>query len=440
MLVSLTAALAAQPRVADAAGFALIEQSASGVGNAFAGAAASAEDAGTIFFNPAGMTRLAGKQVLAGVSAVGPSINFTNQGSTLAPPQPATPLTGGNGGDAGNWSDVPNLYLSWQADDRLWVGLGVNAPFGLHTDYAAGWVGRYQALDSELTTVNINPSIAYRVNDKVSLGVGLSAQKADVTLSKAIDVGTICFNTPGLGQATCTGLGLTPQSVDGAQQLRANGWGYGYNLGALFEIAPDMRVGVSYRSRIQYTLSGTSAFANVPAPLNASPQLQTSAATLALTVPDSASVSVFQIYDEKWDMMADMTWTHWSVFNQLAVQYANGAPASVTNEGWRDTWRFSLGLDYKLDAKWKIRSGLAWDQTPVPSPQLRTARIPDNARTWLAVGASWSFTKGAALDVSYAHLFVANASIDHSEPASGVLIGTYSSSANIASLQLSYRF
>ena len=436
MSLSVSAAFAGHPTAADAAGFALIEQSASGVGNAFAGAAASAEDATTIFFNPAGMTRLPGKQALVAVHAIGASVNFTNQGSTLAPPQPATPLTGGNGGNAGSWSYIPNLYLSWQLNDSLWLGLGVNAPFGLQTDYAQGWVGRYQALNSDLITVNINPSIGYKVNDVVSLGLGLSAQRAEATLSKAIDIGTICSNTPGL----CTGPGLTPQSVDAAQELNANAWGYGFNLGALFQIASDMRVGVSYRSRINYTLSGTSTFSNVPAPLNTNPQLQTSAATAGLTVPDSASLSVFQIFDEKWDMMADMTWTHWSVFNQLVVQFANGAPSSVTTEGWRDTWRFSLGLNYKPDEKWKIRTGLAWDQTPVPSPTLRTARIPDNARTWLAVGASWYFTKGASLDFGYAHLFVANTSIDHTEPAAGVLIGTYSSSVNIASLQVAYSF
>jgi long-chain fatty acid transport protein len=438
--LGVVAALAGYAGAAGAAGFALIEQNASGVGNAFAGGAAAAEDAGTIFFNPAGMTRLPGLQVLAAVHAIGANVNFTNQGSTLAPPAPPQPLTGGNGGNAGGWDYIPNLYLSWQLNESLWLGLGVNAPFGLKTEYEQGWVGRYQALNSELMTMNINPSIAYKVNDKVSLGLGFSAQRAEATLSKAIDVGTICFGTPGLGPAPCTGLGLTPQNADGAQQLEADAWGYGFNLGALFQISPDMRIGVNYRSQIKYTLSGTSTFSNVPAPLNTSPRLQTSAATADLTVPATASVSVFQTFGDKWELMGDITWTQWSVFDELVVNFANGAPSNVTPEDWRNTWRFSLGLNYKFSEQWKLRTGVAWDQTPVPNSTLRTARIPDNSRTWLAVGGSWYFTKGASLDFGYAHLFVANTSIDHTESASGTLIGTYNSSVDIVSLQVVYTF
>jgi long-chain fatty acid transport protein len=437
--LSVLAVLAGYAGVVGAAGFALIEQSASGMGDAFAGGSAAAEDASTIFFNPAGMTRLPGMQVVVGVHAIGPSATFNNQGSTLAPPAPPQPLTGGNGGDAGSWAYVPNLYFSWELNDKLWLGLGVNAPFGLKTEYEGGWVGRYQALNSQLLTTNINPSIAYKVNDKVSLGLGFSAQRASATLSKAIDSSTICLGT--LGGPTCNAFGLAvPQTRDASQELTADDWGYGFNLGALFQISPDMRIGVSYRSQINYTLTGTSTFTGVPAPINQSPQLQTSVATADLTVPDSASVSVFQTFGDKWEMMGDITWTHWSVFDQLVVQFANGAPNNVTPENWQNTWRFSLGLNYKPNEHWKLRTGVAWDQTPVTSSQSRTPRIPDNSRTWLAVGGSWYFAKGASLDVGYAHLFIPNTPIDHTEPASGVLIGNYDNSVNIVSVQLVYSF
>jgi long-chain fatty acid transport protein len=426
---SVVAALAAYAGGAGAAGFALIEQSASGVGNAFAGGSASAEDAATIFFNPAGMTRLPGKQVVVGVHGIDPSTSFTNQSSTL-PPLNTTTSPNGNGGDAGSWAFIPNLYLSWQLNDSLWLGIGVNAPFGLKTEYEQGWIGRYQALTSKLTTININPSIAYKVSDKVSLGFGVSAQRASATLSKAIASSTICA---GLG-LPCVG------APDASQELSADDWGYGYNLGALFQISPDMRIGVAYRSQVRYTLSGTSTFSSVPFPLNTSPTFQTSAATADLTVPASASVSVFQTFGDKWEMMGDITWTHWTAFQQLVVNFANGANPNVTPEDWQNTWRFSLGLNYKLDEQWKLRTGVAWDQTPVPNSTLRTARIPDNSRTWLAVGASWYFTKGASLDFSYAHLFVPNTPIDHTEQASGTLIGNYDNSVNIVSLQVSYSF
>ena len=436
--LSVTAALAVHAGSLSAAGFALIEQSASGVGNAFAGGSAAAEDASTIFFNPAGVTRLPGKQVVVGVHAIDPSVKFANQGSTLAPPAPPLALTGGNGGDAGGWSYVPNLYLSWQLNESLWLGVGLNAPFGLKTEYEAGWVGRYQALNSELKTININPSIAYKVNDKVSLGFGLSAQQADATLSKAIDFGLICTGVPGCG-FTYGG----PQARDGSQELSASDWGYGFNLGALFQISPDMRIGVAYRSRIKYTLSGTSTFSNVPStpfPLSAIPQFQNSAASADLTVPDSASLSVLQTFGDKWELMGDITWTQWTTFNQLVVNFANGAPSNVTTESWQNAWRFSLGMNYRPNEKWKLRSGIAWDQTPVPNSTLRTARIPDNSRTWLAVGASWYFTKNSSLDFGYAHLFVPSAPINHTEQASGTLIGSYDNSVNILSVQVAYSF
>jgi len=404
------------------------------LGNAFAGGAAVTEDAGTIYFNPAGMTRLPGKQVLAAAHAIGTNVKFTNQGSTTL----GQPLTGGNGGNAGGWNAVANLYLSWQLNDSLWLGLGVNSPFGLKTEYEQGWVGRYQALNSELMTININPSIAYKVSDKVSLGFGVSAQRIDATLSKAIDQGTICLGVAPPG--VCNAVVGPPQTADAQQQLSAGDWGYGFNLGALFQISPDMRIGVNYRSQIKYTLTGSSTYSSVNPLFAGNPSFQNTSASADLTVPDSASVSVFQTFGDKWEMMSDITWTHWSVFNQLTVNFANGAPSNTTPEQWLNTWRFSLGLNYKFNEQWKLRTGVAWDQSPVPNPQVRNPRVPDNSRTWLAIGGSWSFAKGASVDVGYAHLFVPDTSINHTESASGTLIGTYNNSVDIISLQVVYSF
>ena len=416
------AALIGASGAVHAAGFALIEQSGSGMGNAFAGSAASAEDASTIYFNPAGMTRLSGKQIVVGAHALRPSAEFNNQGSVTT----GGALRGGDGGDAGDWAYLGNLYLSWGITDSLWLGLGINSPFGLRTEYDRGWIGRYQALTSDLQTINVNPSIAWKVNEMVSLGFGVDIQQAKATLSKAIDVGAV--------------LGV-PQSRDGFQELDADDWGYGFNAGAMFQIAPDMRVGVTYRSRINYTLAGSNGFAGIPSALAAaSSRLRPSGAQADLTVPDSASVSVFQTYSDKWEFMGDITWTHWSTFDEIRVKFDNGAPDNVTPQNWRDTWRFSLGLNYKLNDKWKLRSGVAWDQTPVRDATLRNPRIPDNNRTWVAVGASWYFVPNASLDFGYAHLFIPSSSINHTEPGAGTLNGTYDSSVDILSVQVAYKF
>ena len=167
---------------ASAAAFQLLEQNASGLGVAYAGSAAVADNASTIYYNPAGMTLLPGRNVSVGIAAVGPSYKFRNEGSVG--------LTGGNGGDAGNWGVLPNAYLSWQVAPEWFVGLGVSSPFGLQTKYDDNkWIGRYSSLKSEIRTVNLNPSVAYKATDKLSLGFGLNYQKINAEMSSAFIAG-----------------------------------------------------------------------------------------------------------------------------------------------------------------------------------------------------------------------------------------------------------
>src|SRR5512135_1926263 len=209
---------------AAASAFALLEQS-SGTGNAFAGGAAAAEDATTLFFNPAGMSRLKGKQVTVAGSLISPSAKFTNTGSSGA--------TGGNGGDAGSLALVPNTYMVMELEPALHFGLGVFAPFGLQTEYDPTWIGRFQAIKSKIQTVNLNPAVAYQMSDSVSLGIGLNYQHISGELTNAVNFGVL-----GEGASTITGS-------DSA---------WGYNFGALFNVTPDTRIGLSYRSKIKYTL------------------------------------------------------------------------------------------------------------------------------------------------------------------------------------------
>lgn len=417
MLSSLALAVAGYTGAAGAAGFALIEQSGSGTGNAFAGGAASAEDASTIFFNPAGLTRLPGRQVVLGIHAIKPSAEFSNQGSAA----PLLKPLGTDGGDAGQWGVVPNLYLSWAANDRLSLGLGVNAPFGLKTAYDSNWIGRYQALDSEVRTVNINPAIAYKINDVVSVGAGLNYQTIDATLTRAVNFGPF-------------GEGTAKVSGD------ASAWGW--NLGALFNLGTDMRVGVAYRSQLKYHIEGDVAF-NRPAGVPNAGAAADGGIFTDITVPESASVSVFQKFNEQWDFMGDITWTRWSRLENLNIYRTGGGTLQLTPENWDDTWRFSLGVSYHVNEQWKLRGGVAFDQTPVPD-QFRTARIPDQDRTWLSIGVQWKPTMALAIDVGYAHLFVKDATINDNQGTgvlnNGLLQGTYSNSVDIFSLQMAYSF
>lgn len=422
-----------------AGGFGLLEMSASSLGNAHAGGAAIAEDVGTVYYNPAGLTRLPGRQFAISGSAIRPSAKFENQRSVTA----GGALSGGNGGDAGDWAAVPGLFYAMDAAPNLRFGLGVFAPFGLKTEYDEGWVGRYQALKSELKTININPVLAYRISDAISIGGGLSAQYADVNISSAIDFGTVCVGSP-LGVATCAPLGFLPQQKDGAVKIDGTDWGYGFNLGAMFTPNSAMRYGITYRSKISHELSGGNARftlpAGLPAPLAASPGFTDTGARASVDLPESVNLSGYTDLDSAWAVMGDINWVRWSRFEELRIRRANGTADIVTPEKWRDTWRASVAANYRYNDEWKLRGGLAYDQTPVED-EFRTARIPDNDRTWLAVGAQYKPSKQGTWDFGYAHLIVKDSALNKAEPPiGGTLIGKYSNDVNIISVQYHYAF
>lgn len=420
-----------------ASGFALNEMSAASVGNAHAGTAA-AEDLSTIFFNPAGLTYLPGRQFMIAGSAVRPSAKFTNQGSVSAS---GAPLSGGNGGDAGDWGFVPALYYAMDVSPMLRFGIGVQSPFGLRTEYDEGWVGRYQAIKSELKSVNINPSLAWRVNDQVSLGAGISAQYVDVELTRAIDFGSICVGS--LGLAGCAPSGFLPQARDGAVKIKGNDWAYGFNLGAMFTPAANLRFGAAYRSKISHHLTGDASFAKpagLPIPIALSPTFNNGSVSATLDLPESLSVHGYAELDSKWSVMSDIIWMRWSRFNELRISFANGAADNVTPEEWRNTWRVSAALNYRYNGMWKLRGGIAWDQSPVKDA-FRTPRVPDANRTWLAFGAQYKPTRNDTWDFGFAHLFVKKSSINKAEPpVGGTLIGDYKNDVNILSVQYSRAF
>lgn len=419
--ISVASALLAMSGDAGASAFALIEQS-SGTGNAYAGGAAGAEDASTIFFNPAGMSRLHGNQVAVAGSLIQPSAKFRDTGSTGAVLQTA----GSNGGDAGSLALVPNTYVVTEIQPVLRFGLGINAPFGLQTQYEPTWIGRFQAITSKIQTVNLNPSLAYQMNDNVSLGIGLNYQHISGELTSAV-------NYTAISGGAAPGEGVT--SMTGSDSA------WGYNLGVLIDVMPNARIGLSYRSKLKYTLKGTVSFSSVPGALSAQPALQNGDVTLPITMPDTFSISGFHQLNDKWDMMADATWTGWSKLQQLVVTRTNGAVVQNIPENWKDTWRVAVGSTYHYNEQWLSRIGLAYDQTPVLDAY-RTARIPDSNRTWVTVGGQYKVSAAGKVDFAYAHLFMKDATIASNQAATGAgnLAGTYSNSVDILSVQYAYSF
>ncbi len=425
------------------AGFSLIEQSVSGLGNAYAGGAAVAEDATTIYYNPAGLIRLDGQEIILGSHIISPSAKFHNEGSTHVT---RAALLGDEGGNGGVTVIVPNLYYSRKFSDKVSMGIGINSPFGLATNYDEGWVGRYHALESKVMTVNINPSIAFKITEQLSVGAGFSAQYLKARLSKAIDFGTLdaigAFIPLGIPAGA---LGLTPQSSDGFVSLEGDSWGMTYNLGLLFELSKNTRFGAAYRSRVEHTLRGDADYKDVPVGLTTAPIFRDGEAEASVTLPDSFSISAFHQLNSQWMIMADFTWTNWSLFDELVVDPDNPYQSNdVTVENWQDNYRYSIGVTYMPIKELAIRAGSAYDTSAVKSKEYRTPRIPDSDRIWVAIGASYKLNKMFRFDIGYAHLFVNDPEIDKDpvgeDMLRGGLKGKYEAHVDIFSAQLNLTF
>ncbi len=403
--------------ISHAAGFALIEQGVSGLGNAYAGAAASAEDASTIFFNPAGMTLLDGQQVVAGLHIIKPSTKFIDNGSSAS---------GSNSGDAGNLGLIPNLYYVADIGNDMKLGLGIGVPFGLSTEYDDDWQGRYQAVKSSVEAININPSLAFKVNPQWSIGLGANIQHFKAELTSAVDFSTI------------TG-GTLPAGTDGFADITGSSWGFGYNLGVLFIPSEATRIGLAYRSQVKQSLDGDADF-TLPAGTTLPPLLTAAFADTGISgsidLPSTLSLSLFHQFNDTWALLADVTRTGWSSYQELRIEYDNGRPPSVEENKWEDNNRYSIGVNFTPNQTWIYRAGVAYDETVVPSAELRSARIPGSDRTWLAVGLGYRVSNNLAIDVGYAHLFVKDADIDRRGATGDLLRGSYESSVDILSAQV----
>ncbi len=426
-----------------ASGFAIIESSTSSMGHAFSGAAVNVDDASVFYFNPAGISKLKERQFTEAFLFIRPESVFTNNGSTAA--------TGGelSGSDARIGSDVfvPNFYYSQPLFSGLTFGIGFNAPYGLKTEYNDDWAGRYHAVTSDMKTVNINPGLAWQVNNKLSLGFGVSAQYMDITLISAVDFGAIC--SADLGQADCANIGFKPQENDGFADLEADNWGWGYNFGAMYDVTSSSRLGFGYRSKVKHAVDGKADF-SVPAETafiqNSGRFIDTDFST-EVTLPETVSLGYRHQTTEKLGLMFDWTWTRWSRFEELRIKYDNvKQPDSVTTENWNDSNRFSAGLDYRVDKRLLLRTGIALDETPIPDAAHRTPRIPGNDRRWFTFGFGYIVTQRLSLDFGYAHLFIEDTQINNQFESESIdevkhtLTGRYQSTVNIYSTQVNWKF
>jgi long-chain fatty acid transport protein len=430
LLAALPLALAAVlcGQDAHASAFQLKENSAEGLGRSFAGSAAAPGDCSVVVNNPAAMSEFTGGCFQADVTVINFKTKFDGGGEDFL----GRPLTGGNGGDGGTTQPVPAMYFVHSMDQWA-LGVSLTVPFGFKTEYNDDWVGRYEALKSDLQSPALTFAGSWKLSDEFSLGASFIAQRTSAELSQAIDFGTIL--------AGPTNGALLPQEADGFGSLKGDDWGYGFGLGLLWKPTPNDKLGINFHSQIDHTIDGDGKFL---VPSNIVPLLggafTDSPGKADFDTPAFATASWWHTVDDHISLGADLGYTHWSSFDKLVVHYSNPAqPDSVSNFDWKDSWFASFGGDYRLDNNWTLRAGVAYDQTPTRD-STRTPRIPDGNRTWLSFGLGYKVDDNLKFEAGYVHLWVDDGNVDHVSPTFSTLVGTFESSGNLLAVSGQYRF
>ena len=396
-----------------ASGFALNEQSISSMGTGFAGRSSSAEDASTVFGNPAGMSRLKREQFTVGGAAVIAKTDISGPGSNLG---------GETDGDMVPVVGVPMGYYVKPIDDHWSVGFGVYVPFGLVTDYGSDDAARYWGKKSHVEVVTFQPTVSYAFNDKVSIGFGPTINRIKGELGSSL------INP------------LTPGRNDGEVKIKGDDTAVGYNIGLMVQATDRTRVGLTYHSMVDYKLEGKT---RVSTPLIGPFNGNKFDASLKIKTPESVDFSVTHELDDQWTLYAGSTWTRWSRLESIVVE--NEAPAgyplkTITEEqNWHDTWAHAIGASYKVNKEWVLRTGFTVDQSPTNNHD-RSPRIPTGDRKVFSLGAGWSPNDDMTIDVAYSYLWEEDTKVNQVSATKGSYQAKYENSAHGIGASLTYRF
>ncbi|UZE96340.1 OmpP1/FadL family transporter [Alkalimarinus alittae] len=444
--------LAALPTLSLASGYALNEQSASASGMANAGSAANPENATIQYFNPAGLTHLDKAQVTGGVAFINVDTSFKGSATNTI----GQPVNGSMGGDFVGTAVVPNLYMSTPINDKWAAGIGIFAPFGTSGNYNDDFVGRFFADETELKALAVQPTIAYKVNDQWSVGLGIDFIHAEGTLTKFQDYSALSVTNS------------IPLSMikEGHFDVSGDDNAVGWNFGVMYQPTADTTIGFNYKSKVDIELNGDASITNVPAKTG-NPTAPIAYVTLKekalvpLTLPESVTLSLKQQINTDWAFYAGATWTRWSQFENLDILSGQGTgPVSAlagpkygqagmighVPEQWENVWAFSVGTSYAYSNAVTLKAGYAYDESPIQK-EFRTARVPATDRNWFTVGAQYKMEGDWVLDGALGYLFIDDVKIDeHDYRVDGSQIGysnakgTYELSAYALALQLTKRF
>ncbi|EMR0735934.1 MULTISPECIES: long-chain fatty acid transporter FadL [Citrobacter] len=371
------------------AGFQLNEFSSSGLGRAYSGEGAIADDAGNASRNPALIMMFDRPTFSAGAVYIDPDVNISGK----------SPYTG-RSTDADNIAPtawVPNAHFVMPINEQFGWGASVTSNYGLATEFNDSYiVGEYGG-KTDLKTVNLNLSGAYRLNDSWSFGVGFNAVYADAKIERYS------------GEQTAA----LPKVSQKIASLKGDEWGYGWNAGILYELDKNNRYGLTYRSEVKIDFdgdykSGIRTQANaLPGAGTVFPWGTTNATvpgSLTLNLPEMWELSGYNRVAPQWAIHYSMAYTSWSQFQELKATGTNGQTLFYKEEGFKDSYRIALGTTYYMDKSWTFRTGIAYDDSPVPASK-RSISIPDQDRLWLSAGTTYAFNDDASIDVgvSYMH-------------------------------------
>ncbi len=422
--------------VASASGFQISENTAQALGRAYAGREAAGNDASVVVNNPAAMVDFNTYAVQVDATAINVSTQFHGSGTDAI----GQPLSGGNGGNGGGVYGIPAIHFIAPISQDWRLGLGIDAPFGLQTQYDSNWMGRYQAIKSTVKSMDITGSVAWAVSPQFSLGFSVIAQKTTIDLSNAVNFGAVLAAPPFSLAPT-----FLPQSADGTAEVRGHNWKWGWQIGAEWKPTSQDTLALNYHAKINHHINGHAYF-TVPQGVQyvftqaQLPLFQNTAANGQFATPATASFSYWHRTMGPVSWGAELSWTGWSSFSRLAIAFANPAqPAIDQYYGWRNTWFGSVGMDYKVSDAWTLRGGLAYDQTPTRNFS-RDPRIPDGARKWISIGAGYTPSSNVEFDIGYTHLFVNNGSVNDTSATGDTLVGTFDNSGDLFGISMQYKF
>ncbi len=388
-----------------AAGFHLREQSAAAQGNAYAGATAGAENLSYAYFNAAGITRHDGTQFNIGGTYIAPRARAKN-----------IYVDGERDENVDNIvhaAVAPNMAVSHQLNEKAYIALGLNVPYGMITKYDEGWLGGEHGVTSKLSGVTVTPMGAYKVTDKLSLGAGLQIQYLKARLTS----------------------GYVPRVVDASVEGKAIDWGW--QASSLYEFNDNTRLGLSFRSKVAHKLKGKQKLRYFGTNESVRPDIDIYA---HLNTPAMLSMGFVHKINEKWTVMAEYQRVFWSSFRDLHIKNYNGGD-SLTKEKWRDTNFYGLGASYQIDNQWKLRLGMAYDQSAVRLKH-RTPRIPDSDRLWYSTGLNYQYNEKLSFDVAYTYIYAHKAHLDTELTGNSGSRTTadYSNSIQLFGFSLNYKF